>query len=163
MWQHLHCYGYAGDDDSRLPTDHVCYQCLLGHDEEQTLKKMELLACKRRGMYLAIEDGLKTQKDFVIALGMESSAHTPLDPANARLGLDAAVATSIYQHLRNEGYVVAAKGSHRAGFAASGKPLLVAVKSGPNHEKMLRNLFDPMLHINHRVSNLCPDTGLLPH
>ena len=68
-WQHLHCYGYTSDEDPRLPTDHVCYQCLLGGREEDVLKELKDLAQKRRGMYFALQTGLKTQRDFAANLG----------------------------------------------------------------------------------------------
>ena len=57
----------------------------------------------------------------------------------------------LYHHLKNEGYVVTASGSHRAGYSASGKAQFVAVQAGPDHDKMLRNLFDPLMHISHHV------------
>lgn len=68
-WQHLHCYGYTGTDDSRLPEDHTCYQCLLGDEEQAVLVKLQDLALKRRGMHLALQKGLRTQRDFATALG----------------------------------------------------------------------------------------------
>ena len=67
------------------------------------------------------------------------------------LGLDTTIANQLYHHLKTERYVVATTGSRKAGFAASGKPYFVPVKDGPNHQKMLGNLFDPMLHISHQV------------
>lgn len=71
---------------------------------------------------------------------------------NSMTGLRTSEGGPIFQHFRKEGYVVDATGSHRAGYAASGKPMFVAVKEGPSHEKMLKNLFDPQMHISHQVS-----------
>ncbi|KAK5119758.1 hypothetical protein LTR85_007334 [Meristemomyces frigidus] len=131
-WQHLHCYGYNSPDDPRLPEDHTCYQCLLGDKEQALLVKMQGLALKRRGMHLAVKKGVKTQRDFA-----------------ADLGLEVHVAGPVYQHLKNARYIVAATGSHKAGYTKSNKPLFVAVKDGPDHEQMLEALFDPLLHIEH--------------
>ena len=55
------------------------------------------------------------------------------------------------QYLKGQGYIVAAKNSRKAGYAASGKPLFVAVKEGPDNIKMLKDLFDPMTHVGHHV------------
>lgn len=44
-----------------------------------------------------------------------------------------------------------AKGSKKTGYTSSGKPLLVAVTDGVDHEKMLKDLFDPMKLIGHKV------------
>jgi hypothetical protein len=66
-------------------------------------------------------------------------------------------AIPLYNHLKGMGYVVSAAKSHKAGYASTGKPLYVPVRSGPNHENMLEELFDPMIHISHHVSA----TGLI--
>ena len=131
-WQHLHCYGYTGNDDARLPNEHICYWCLLGDNEKATYKKLGELAIKRRGMHLAMQKGLKSQTEFAEDLGLEMS----------RTG-------SVYQDLRREKYVVPTAGSHKAGFKQTGKPLYVPVREGPVFDKMMRNLFDPMTHICH--------------
>lgn len=71
-WQHLHCYGYAGSDDPRLPEEHACYQCLLG-GEEQLLERLKDLALKRRGMHMAVKKGAKSQRDFAEDMGEYST------------------------------------------------------------------------------------------
>jgi len=72
-WQHLHCYGYTGASDPRLPDDHICYQCLMGDEEQATLTKLQALALKRRGMHFALQNGLKNQRDFATDLGKSIS------------------------------------------------------------------------------------------
>jgi len=69
------------------------------------------------------------------------------------------VAGPVYQHLRNMNYVLPVTGSHKAGYVKSGKPLFVATRDGPIHEKMLQSLFDPLMHISHHVSR---STGVSP-
>ncbi|KAK3724805.1 hypothetical protein LTR37_000853 [Vermiconidia calcicola] len=131
-WQHLHCYGYIDNRDPRLLDDHACYQCLLGDDEPQTLENVKDLALKRRGMSLVLRNGLKTQRDFADEMGLTMSKAKPF-----------------YESLKTKGYVVAAPGSKKAGYASSRRVLYVAVKQGPNYEKMLAELFDPLTHISH--------------
>ncbi|KAK5131638.1 hypothetical protein LTR08_000765 [Meristemomyces frigidus] len=131
-WQHLHCYGYTGTSDPRVPEDHICYQCLLGGEEQGLLDKVRALALKRRGMHLALRKGLTTQREFADELDLEGATANP-----------------VYQYLKTQGYVVAATGTHKAGYKQSGKPLFVAVKEGVGHERMLQALFDPLLHISH--------------
>ena len=75
-WQHLHCYGYTGASDPKLPDDHTCYQCLLGDDQQGCLTKMQALALRRRGMHIALRTGLGNMDDFASDLG--ASILTPL-------------------------------------------------------------------------------------
>jgi hypothetical protein len=62
------------------------------------------------------------------------------------------VGYGIHNYLRTEGFVVNVYKSHKPGFAATGKPLFIPVTEGPNHDKLLRDLFDPLLHIEKYVS-----------
>lgn len=50
QYQHLHCYGYHGKDDIRLPKIHVCYQCLLDETDEQ-LRELREHAMHRRALW----------------------------------------------------------------------------------------------------------------
>jgi len=59
----------------------------------------------------------------------------------------------VYGYLKSSGFVVPAARSHKAGYAATGLPILVPVGKGPKHEVMLQTLFDPMMHISHHVSD----------
>lgn len=131
-WQHLHCYGYTGADDPRLPDDHACYQCLLGDEDPANLKKLQHLAAQRRAMHFALQNGLPTQKQFAEKMGLKLSE-----------------AASLYNYLKNSGYVVPATGSHSAKYRAAGLPLFVAARSETKHNEMLQTLFDPLMHIAH--------------
>ena len=73
-WQHLHCHGYTGNDDPRIPAEHVCYQCLLGDKEGRTIAKLQDLAQKRRAMHLALREGLRSQARFAQDLGLSPIA-----------------------------------------------------------------------------------------
>ncbi|KAF2770537.1 hypothetical protein EJ03DRAFT_335497 [Teratosphaeria nubilosa] len=133
-WQHLPCYGYTGRDDPRIPKDHVCYQCLLGDEEQPLLENLKELAMRRRGMDFALMHGVKSSKQFAKDMGLEIWQATP-----------------VYQHLKNMKYIVEASGSHKPGYSQTGKPLYVAARSGEEHEDMMQKLFDPTLHIEHHV------------
>ncbi|KAK3707913.1 hypothetical protein LTR37_011765 [Vermiconidia calcicola] len=96
------------------------------------MESVKGLALNRRAMSLALRNGLKTQRDFAGDMGLTMSQAKPF-----------------YESLKTKGYVVAAPGSRKAGYASSGRPQYVAAKQGPNYEKMLAELFDPLTHISH--------------
>ncbi|SMQ49166.1 unnamed protein product [Zymoseptoria tritici ST99CH_1A5] len=130
-WQHIHCYGFSGSKDPRLPEEHTCYQCLLGGMDEDLLTKMEDLALLRRGMGIVLHDGLQRKTDLGKLMGISPSTAQTL-------------------HTRLRSYVVNARGSHKPGFAATGNaPWVPAPPGHPNHDLMLRELFDPLRHIEH--------------
>lgn len=60
----------------------------------------------------------------------------------------------VHDYLRTEGFVVNVYKSHKPGFAATGKPLFIPVTEGPAHDKLIRDLFDPLLHIEKHVRGL---------
>ena len=66
-------------------------------------------------------------------------------------GLASWVAAPIYQDFKSEGYIVPYADAKIQGRKATVKPLTAAVEHGPTHEKMLRNLYDPLMHISHHV------------
>jgi len=68
-WQHLHCYGYIGAKDPRLPEEHTCYQCLLGDNEPRTLAMLQELALKRRVMHFLSRNKIKTQHELADSMG----------------------------------------------------------------------------------------------
>nr|POE74649.1 meiosis-specific protein hop1 [Quercus suber] len=123
---HLHCYGYTGSHDPRLPDEHACYKCLLGEEEAILSRRLTDLSLVRRGIHFAQEHGLTTQQQFGKDMG-------PIFVAYGR-----------------SGYVVEDKTARKGSNTA--KRHLVVVKSGPGHKKMLDDLFNPMLHIAHHVS-----------
>ena len=131
-WQHLHCYGYTGAEDPRLPDEHTCYQCLLGDAEPEVLVTLRQLAVRRRGMQYALQYGLTTLQEFADGLGLKGETAEPT-----------------FKYLKGQKYVLPASGSHRAGYVKSGKPLFVAA----NHDRMLADLFDPLTHISQHVSS----------
>ncbi|KAI7277651.1 hypothetical protein KC345_g6496 [Hortaea werneckii] len=131
-WQHLPCYGFTGLDDPRLYDKHTCYHCLLADDKTDSFAALQRLVQKRRIMHFIIQHGVRSQTELVDDIRM------PVD-----------VAGPIYQMLKSAGYFVPATGSHKAEYKKTGKPLFVAVRDGPNYEKMLTTLFDPLTLIAH--------------
>lgn len=73
-WQHLHCYGYTGNNDPRLPEVHACYQCLLSSSEGDTIDKLHTLAAQRRGISFALCSGLKSKTEFHNMMGEQAIA-----------------------------------------------------------------------------------------
>lgn len=67
-WQHLHCYGFTGATDPRMPDEHVCYSCLLGKTESQTLHKLCELIQRRRIMQFILLEGPKKVTETAVAL-----------------------------------------------------------------------------------------------
>ncbi|KAF2860691.1 hypothetical protein K470DRAFT_276781 [Piedraia hortae CBS 480.64] len=122
MWQHLPCYGYMRDSDPRLPVAHVCYQCLLGEDEQSTLEMMKNLTLSRRMMYIAFTRGFPAIRVLV-----------------EKLQISNRVATAIYQHAKTNQFIL----------RISGQRKWMAVREGPAYEQLKREFFDPMLHIAH--------------
>ncbi|KAI7482037.1 hypothetical protein KC351_g6009 [Hortaea werneckii] len=131
-WQHLPCYGFTGLDDPRLYDKHTCYHCLLADDKTDSFEALQRLVQKRRIMHFIIQHGVRSQTEFVDDVRM------PVD-----------VAGPIYQMLKSAGYFVPATGSNKAEYKKTGRPLFVAVRDGPNYEKMLTTLFDPLTLIAH--------------
>lgn len=63
-WQHLHCYGYRGTDDPRIPTIHACYKCLLAEKEAPLLRDLHGLALLRRGVHVLEVEGYNKDTTF---------------------------------------------------------------------------------------------------
>nr|POE47192.1 hypothetical protein CFP56_00524 [Quercus suber] len=118
----------CASQDSRLPEEHACYKCLLGEEDTPLSRRLTDLSLMRRGIHFAQEHGLTTQQQFGKDMG-------PIFVAFGRAG-----------------YVVDSKVSRKGSDAA--KPRLVVVTRGPNHRKMLEELFSPMLHIAHYVRSV---------
>lgn len=67
-WQHLHCYGYLGSDDPRVPDIHACYRCLLQEKEAPLLRELQDLALLRKGVHIIQVDGYFNDRKFSEAL-----------------------------------------------------------------------------------------------
>ncbi|KAF2089473.1 DNA-binding protein [Saccharata proteae CBS 121410] len=87
-WQHLHCYGYRGVDDPRIPSTHACYRCLLEDKEVPLLHELKNLALLRRGIHVIQDNGFSDEQKF---------AET--------LHCDLQTAAGVFRHLRSKGLV----------------------------------------------------------
>ncbi|OQO11242.1 hypothetical protein B0A48_05498 [Cryoendolithus antarcticus] len=130
-WQHLHCYGYTGESDTRLPEDHYCYWCLLGKTDSPTFAILQTLAPQRRGLYFVNEHGMGTKQDLGRLLGMS------VDEAG-----------KLHAYLKNNAFVVAAANSKKQGFRATKQPLFVPVTAVAVHAEMFKTFFDPTAHLS---------------
>jgi hypothetical protein len=131
-WQHLHCYGYTGGEDPRLPEDHVCYWCLLGDTDVENYKNLQQLAVRRRAMFHVARSGLRTRTDFSKALGV---------------GQDQA--SELHTMIKKSKFVTDAEKSHKPGYRATGKPLFVPAPDDATLRKLLETYFDPMTLVGH--------------
>ncbi|KAK5174176.1 uncharacterized protein LTR77_001256 [Saxophila tyrrhenica] len=149
-WQHLHCYGYKGQDDERLPEVHVCYDCLLSDDDTSTRSRLQELTMKRRAMYHALSSGLSTPNQLAGALGTSTIRLTGSDFANELFaGIPNSAAKDLFAFLKSNGYFIAAKQPNTRRHTGSRRLSSVALKEGPKYQEMLASLFDPLLHISH--------------
>nr|OQO24264.1 hypothetical protein B0A51_10124 [Rachicladosporium sp. CCFEE 5018] len=130
-WQHLHCYGYTGESDPRLPEDHYCYWCLLGKSDSPTFAILQTLAPQRRGLYSVNEHGMGTKQDLGRLLGMS------VDEAG-----------KLHAYLKENAFVVAAINSKKHGFRATKQPLFVPVTAAAVHTEMFKTFFDPTAHLS---------------
>jgi hypothetical protein len=73
-WQHLHCYGFTGAADPRLPEEHVCYWCLLGDTDVENYKSLQKLAVRRRAIFHVAKSGMRTRTDLSKVMGTWVSA-----------------------------------------------------------------------------------------
>jgi hypothetical protein len=68
-YQHAHCYGYVGPTFALVPTEHICYSCLLA-DIYIELSDMEYLARVRRILhYLREQRECESETALATALG----------------------------------------------------------------------------------------------
>ncbi|KAK6439802.1 hypothetical protein LTR95_003979 [Oleoguttula sp. CCFEE 5521] len=129
-WQHLHCYGYIGESDPRLPEDHYCYWCLLSKSDSPTFAILQTLALKRRGLYSVNEHGMGTKQDLA-----------------RQLALTVEEAGILHAYLKENAFVVAAANSKKQGFRATKQPLFVPVTTATVHADMFKAFFDPTAHL----------------
>ncbi|KAH9864039.1 hypothetical protein J1614_009972 [Plenodomus biglobosus] len=62
-WQHLHCMGYSGKDDTRIPSDYLCYECLLAK-EKQCFEQQRERAVYRRALWLLQQTNFENAQAF---------------------------------------------------------------------------------------------------
>ncbi|KAH4055046.1 hypothetical protein HBI46_048770 [Parastagonospora nodorum] len=68
-YQHVHCCGYHGGDDHRIPHTHICYSCLLGGESPQNLRSMRDRAIRRRVVHLLSQHGYDGKAQLGKAIG----------------------------------------------------------------------------------------------
>jgi hypothetical protein len=68
-WQHLHCCGYSGVQDPRLPKIHACLRCVLGESFDGLSTDQKTMALRRRAMSFALQSGLRTKTNFAKIMG----------------------------------------------------------------------------------------------
>ncbi|ORY13070.1 HORMA domain-domain-containing protein [Clohesyomyces aquaticus] len=132
-WQHLHCYGYRGSDDPRIPTVHACYDCLLQGAEHELLRELRCLALCRRAIHILQGQEVTNDKEL----------------ANV-LHCDLQTATGVTSHFRKEKYLVPSSGPKKA---SSGKRFSLNKDEGVV-ALMVKEYFDPLAKISHHVGHM---------
>ncbi|KAI9370851.1 HORMA domain-containing protein [Aspergillus egyptiacus] len=134
--QHLLCYGYEGVDKLNMPDVHACYQCLLGTDENDLFFQMKELALTRRVLRVILEEGYQNYiSQFAEKL------HCP-GTAIAR----------ITDSLREMGILQPTPGHKMKGFMKRGLPRYRINESEEIHEKIQKDIMDPMAKIKHHYT-----------
>ncbi|KAF2849987.1 hypothetical protein T440DRAFT_121570 [Plenodomus tracheiphilus IPT5] len=62
-WQHLHCMGYSGKSDRRIPSTYLCYECLLA-EENQCMQQQRERAVYRRALWLLQQTSFEHAQAF---------------------------------------------------------------------------------------------------
>ncbi|KAM0716335.1 hypothetical protein Q7P37_007780 [Cladosporium fusiforme] len=130
-WQHLHCYGYVGENDPRLPEEHFCHCCVVDETDTTTLKAIQELASQRRALF------------FVCQIGMRSKADM-----SKMLGCDKQMGADLHKMIVDGKYVEAAVNSHKSGYRITGKALWVPVQDRIKLREMLEIYFNPMTAVS---------------
>ncbi|KAF2178333.1 hypothetical protein K469DRAFT_335916 [Zopfia rhizophila CBS 207.26] len=141
-WQHLHCYGFRGSEDARIPAVHACYQCLLHSREDALLRELRDLALLRRGVHILETKGFSNDKEF----------------SNV-LHCDLQTASRLASHLRKEGYLVPSLVSKKS-FA--GKPRFSLSRADTVVDRMIKQYFDPLSKIAHHFELPKTKASFLP-
>ncbi|TID15122.1 hypothetical protein E6O75_ATG08375 [Venturia nashicola] len=143
-WQHLICYGYQNSTDTRVPEVHACYKCLLQEKEGPLLTELEHVTLLRKGISVAIKDGIHGDRQL---------AET--------LHCDTQTAAQLIKHLKNEGFLLRVKNASKAGFKKTGRPMWYVVEDEEKRAKMLGRYFDPTSKIAHHfeIPRQLPDTA----
>ncbi|PIA94498.1 hypothetical protein CB0940_08124 [Cercospora beticola] len=137
-WQHLHCYGFTGSDDPRIPDEHACYECLLGDNDTGLLAALRDLALKRRAISFALQRGLPGRPEQLASL-MDLSVET----AGKLLG-----------HLMEEGLVVHALDAKALKLGTAKQPHHVPTEDARSFDKLQYELFDALSHVSDYYVNV---------
>lgn len=140
IWQHLHCYGYVGEEDPRIPREHICYPCLLGTQDRDLWNSLVQLATERRAMFAVSRNGLRTKTDL-----------------KNFLDIDRERASNLHTEIKKSEFVKEAAKSHKPGYRETGKALFVPVQDTATLRKLLDKYYDPT-SLLHQFYEPCTDT-----
>ncbi|KAK7537616.1 HORMA domain-containing protein [Phyllosticta citricarpa] len=126
-WQHSYCYGYLGRSDKRIPKKRFCYSCLKAGEDPKMFSVLQELALKRCGIRHIERFGFVDVPKFAQGIG-----------------IDRQTASRLSGYLRERQYLIPVSGQ---------KDQLKAthriVESGPAHDRMMTECFEPFKHIEH--------------
>ncbi|KAI9780742.1 MAG: DNA binding protein [Geoglossum umbratile] len=126
--QHTHCYGFHDNDDPRISDPRVCYNCLLGDTEIQTLEELKGDCVFRRALKLVYKSGYPmSEKEFSLLLGCDDTD----------IG-------QITNRLKEEGFIVL---DHKKRLPQRREPKFRVVKSQAKLNQRDVRYFDPMARV----------------
>ncbi|KAF2261589.1 DNA-binding protein [Lojkania enalia] len=129
-WQHVHCYGYRGLDDQRLPKDHACYQCLLQGKHDALFRELRGLVLLRRAIYILEARGYSNDKQLAQILQC-----------------DLQTVSKVATELRGKGFLVPAQGRTKKSLA--GNPRFSVSKAEGVVSRIMKEYYDPTTKIAH--------------
>ncbi|THV93904.1 hypothetical protein D6D26_07996 [Aureobasidium pullulans] len=133
--QHLICQGYLEVDNRQLP-EHVCHVCLLGREaDNNTLKKLQVLALQRRAM------------DLLLSQEAENAAEL-----GKKLGMEFDQVAELVASLVSQGFLVEESGRRTRN--SQGKIKFPESISTPEYIGLLVKLFDTYQVVGHHFSGL---------
>ncbi|KAF1998309.1 hypothetical protein P154DRAFT_564865 [Amniculicola lignicola CBS 123094] len=138
MWQHLHCYGYLGTDDPRVPAVYACYQCLLEGKNDKVLRELRTITLFRRAIHLLEKRDISGDKELSTAL------HCGIQDT-----------TKIRTQLQQQGFLAPSLGPK----GGKGSRRLTLVRSKAIVSQMREEYFNPTRSIAHLVSDVISKEG----
>ncbi|KAG2418035.1 hypothetical protein HFD88_001135 [Aspergillus terreus] len=139
--QHLLCYGFRDAADPRIPETHACYQCLLEPNEPHLLSEMTTLVLLRRALKIIVDEGYPKKTSLF----------------TQKLHCNGQTTVQITDLLKKRGFIQPTPGYKAKGFVRKGLPKFGLVPSDDVYRRMEREIFEPMLKIQHHYTRQAAD------
>ncbi|KAH7383237.1 HORMA domain-containing protein [Pyrenochaeta sp. MPI-SDFR-AT-0127] len=128
-YQHLHCYGFTGKDDARIPTIHMCYSCLL-KEENEAFQQVRDQTVYRRALWL-----------------LQGTSYDSARSLGDTLDCTAREIQMLVQNFRSMGILVDSS-------KKTNQPIVLSKSLAT--EKVVQRFFDPTFGIEHHLARLTP-------
>ncbi|KAL4867754.1 hypothetical protein BDV12DRAFT_170783, partial [Aspergillus spectabilis] len=131
--QHLLCYGYVGEYKSTVPEVHTCYECLLQPDEDEIFVELGEIVHARRALNIILEEGFPSSRGLF----------------GEKLHQTGVVAAQVTKFLKDAEILKPTPGYRMKGFKSKGLPHYMLIDTEDVHERIKREIMDPMVKIKH--------------